>query len=162
MIKFPEPVISVAVETKSAEDSWRIEQILSALSTEDKLFRFRKGPCDGDFLIEGVGELHLEIILDRLKREVRSLFAARPRIKYFETITAKAAEKSRIHREFDTTAILAECRIELQPAAPGSGVEFRNSLSKNHPASPFLGAIEDGVNLSFKSGPIAQFPVTDV
>jgi elongation factor G len=162
-ITFPEPVISVAIEPKTAADQDRLTEGLQRLSEEDPTFVVRLDENTGQTLISGMGELHLEILADRLLREFGvSGRVSRPRVSYRETITQRAEGESVFDRQAGGRMHFAQVRLEVEPLASGTGFRFMN-LTRGHvlPAE-FVEAVERGCREAMESGVLAGYQMVDV
>ncbi len=162
-ISFPEPVISVAVEPRSAADEERLNEGLKRLEEEDPTFVVETDPDTGQTLIKGMGELHLEILTDRLKREfgVEGRIS-RPRVSYRETVTESAIGKGRFDRETGGHAHFAEVTLEIQPLPPGEGFEFGTTLPEEAMPQVLLDAVRQGCREAMESGVLAGYSMVDV
>lgn len=162
-ISFPEPVISVAVEPRSAADEERLSEGLRRLAEEDPTFVVETDPDTGQTLIKGMGELHLEILTDRLKREfgVEGRIS-RPRVSYRETITESASGRGLFDRETGGRAHFAEVTLEVGPLEGGSGFAFENSLPEGALAPVFADAVQQGCREAMESGVLVGYSLVDV
>lgn len=162
-ITFPEPVISVAVEPKSAADEERLAEGLQRLEEEDPTFVVETDPETGQTLIKGMGELHLEILTDRLKREfgVEGRIS-RPRVSYRETITEQAGGHGVFNRETGGRAHFGEVTLEVEPLPAGGGFQFQNRLSGEPLPDEFLEAIQQGCREAMESGVLVGYTLVDV
>jgi elongation factor G len=162
-IEFPTPVISIAVEAKTKADMDKLASALSRLAAEDPTFRVSVDPETGQTLISGMGELHLEIITDRLLREFGVVAnVGRPQVSYKETITRTARAEGRYIKQSGGAGEYGVVILEVAPGAPGSGFVFENALEG--PAIPreFVPAIRQGCEEAAQSGELAGYPVVDV
>ena len=162
-IAFPEPVISVAVEPRSAADEERLEDGLQSLAEEDPTFVVATDPDTGQTLIKGMGELHLEILTDRLKREfgVEGRIS-RPRVSYRETITESASGVGMFDRETGGHSHFARVRLEVEPLPAGEGFAFWSTLPKEILPEEFTAAVEEGCREAMESGVLAGYTLVDV
>ncbi|MGD2179102.1 MAG: elongation factor G, partial [Anaerolineae bacterium] len=162
-ISFPEPVIAVAVEPRSAADEERLSEGLRRLAEEDPTFIVRTDQDTGQTLIAGMGELHLEILADRLKREfgVEGRIS-RPRVSYRETITQRAEGEGLFDRETGGRSHYARVKLEVVPLPGGGGFAFENSLSEEALVSEFVGAIQQGCREAMESGVLGGYELVDV
>jgi elongation factor G len=160
---FPEPVIEIAVEPKTEADHEMLARALAHLAAEDPSFRVAADAESGQTVIRGMGELHLEIIIDRLRRQFRvDANVGKPQVAYRETI-ANAAEVDYTHnRQAGGVGQFARVRIALEPAATGSGVVFDNASAAGAVPKEYLPGVEKGVHAAMEGGVIAGFPVVDV
>jgi elongation factor G len=163
-ITFPEPVIRIAVEPRSVADQDAMQAALRALAEEDPTFRVATDENTGQTLVAGMGELHLEVLLDRVRREhgVR-INVGRPRVTYKETITARVprAEGSHI-RQTGGHGQYGHVILELRPGERGSGIVFKSRVSPQAIPRQFVPAVEQGVRDAAHSGPLGGYAVTDV
>ena len=160
---FPEPVIAVAIEPKTRADEERLGVSLSRLALEDPTFRVTSEEETGQTLIHGMGELHLEIIVDRLLREFRvDANVGKPQVAYRETIRKPAAAQGRYVRQTGGRGQYGDVHLEVEPAAPGEGVSFENEIIGGTIPREFIPAIEKGVREALETGVLAGYPVVDV
>jgi len=161
--RFPEPVISVAVEPKTRADQDRLSDALRKLAEEDPTFRVRYDPETGQTLISGMGELHLEIIVDRMRREFGvQARVGKPRVAYRETITAPVRAEGRFIRQTGGRGQYGHCWIEVEPLPRGEGFLFENRITGGVIPKEFIPAVEAGVREAMENGPLAGYPVVDV
>ena len=161
---FPEPVISVAVEPKSKADQDKLGNGLARLSDEDPTFRVTSDEETGQTLIAGMGELHLEIIVDRLKREFNvDANVGRPQVAYRETIS-KPAEKiqGKFVRQTGGSGQYGDAVINLLPQEPGKGYEFVDKIVGGKIPKEYIKPIDEGIREAMGSGVLAGYPVVDV
>lgn len=156
---FREPVVFVSIEPKSPADANILANALSRLREEDLTFRIQRK--DGKTIISGMAELHLEILVDRLKREAE-LIVSRPQVIYKETIRAERVEEGKFVRETRDGRQSGYCSLRLEPLPPGSGFEFVDIAPKISIPTRFRDAIKKGVREALAAGPLAGFPVTDI
>jgi len=162
-ISFPEPVISVAVEPQSAADEERLNDGLQSLAEEDPTFVVETDPDTGQTLIKGMGELHLEILTDRLKREFHvEGRISRPRVSYRETITEPATGEGLFDRETGGKAHFADVTLEVEPLPAGEGFAFVNSLPEGALAEVFVDAVQQGCREAMESGVLVGYTLVDV
>ncbi|MCE3010228.1 MAG: elongation factor G [Proteobacteria bacterium] len=162
-ITFPEPVISVAVEAKSSADQDKMMAGLEKLVKEDPSARLRNDPETGQTLLSGMGELHLEILVDRLLREHKiQANVGKPQVSYRETISSRGNATHTYERQIAGEDLYAFVEIEVEPQARGAGLAFVNSVQRSAPI-PFniLKAIEAGFKESAEVGPIASYGLID-
>ncbi len=162
-ISFPEPVIAVAVEPENRAEEVKLVEALGALSNEDPTFRFHTDPDSGQIIISGMGELHLDIVTDRLRREFQvKAQVGRPQVAYRETIrTATKAEGSHI-RQTGGHGQYGRVLLEVLPREPGTGVVFEDRVRGGEVPKEFIPAVEAGVREAAASGLLGGFPVTDI
>jgi elongation factor G len=161
---FPEPVISVAVEPKSKADQDKLGSGLARLADEDPTFRVTTDDETGQTLIAGMGELHLEIIVDRLKREFNvDANVGRPQVAYRETIS-KPAEKvqGRFVRQTGGSGQYGDAVINLLPQEPGTGYEFVDKIVGGKIPKEYIKPVDEGIREAMGSGVLAGYPVVDV
>ncbi len=160
---FPEPVIAVAIEPKTRADEEKLGVSLSRLALEDPTFKVTSEEETGQTLIHGMGELHLEIIVDRLLREFRvDANVGRPQVAYRETIRKPAAAQGRYVRQTGGRGQYGDVHLEVEPATPGEGVSFENKIIGGTIPREFIPAIEKGVREALETGVLAGYPVVDV
>ena len=162
-MKFPEPVISVAIEPKSKADQEKLNEALSKLSDEDPTFRVATDQETGQALISGMGELHLEIIVDRLLREFKvGARVGRPQVAYKETITEAVKTEGKFIRQSGGKGQYGHVVIEVEPNEKGKGFEFENKIVGGVIPKEFIPAVKLGVEDALKNGVLAGYPVVDV
>ncbi len=161
--QFPEPVISLAIEPRTKADQDKLANALQRLAAEDPTFRISTDPETGQTIISGMGELHLEIILDRLQREFGvSANQGRPQVAYKETIRTAARAEGKFIRQSGGRGQYGHCIIQIEPAEPGSGIIFENKIVGGAIPREFIPAVEAGVREAADSGVLAGYPVVDV
>ena len=163
-ISFPEPVISVAIEPKTTADQDKMAEALRKLSEEDPTFQVRSDEETGQTIIAGMGELHLEVLVDRMLREFRvQALVGRPQVAYRESIT-RPVEKAecRYVKQTGGRCQYGHVVLEMEPGEPGSGVLFENSIVGGVIPKEYIPAIEKGVYEAADGGVLAGYPVTDV
>jgi translation elongation factor EF-G len=163
-MEFPDPVISVAVEPRTKGDQEKMGLALSKLAQEDPSFRVRTDEESGQTIISGMGELHLEIIVDRMKREFNvEANVGKPRVAYRETIR-KAVEKAegKFVRQSGGRGQYGHVLLKIEPMAPGSGYEFVNDVVGGTVPKEYIPAVDKGIQEQMKNGIIAGYPVVDV
>jgi len=160
---FPEPVIFVAIEPKSAADSDKLQDSLTRLEDEDPTFRVREDKETGQTIIAGMGELHLEILVDRLIREFGvTANVGKPQVAYRETIASQATVDYKVDRTLGENTQFAEVKLECTTRERGKGFEFRDAFDDSDFPAEFRRAIEAGIRDTLESGPIAGYPLLDV
>lgn len=161
---FPEPVISVAIEPKTKGDQDKLATDLQRLSDEDPTFRVRTDQETGQTLISGMGELHLEIIVDRLMREFNvDANVGRPQVAYRETVTKPVQKiEGRFVRQTGGRGQYGHVYIDLEPSEPGEGYEFIDRITGGSIPKEFIGPVDLGIQEAMESGPLAGYPVVDV
>jgi len=162
-IKFPEPVIDVAVEPKTKDDQDKLDVALSRLAEEDPTFRVRYDPETGQTLISGMGELHLEVIVDRMRREYKvEANVGRPQVAYKETITTTARARERFVRQTGGRGQYGDVELEVAPLERGAGFQFEDRTSGGVIPREYMPAIQAGAKEALDSGVVAGYPVIDV
>ncbi len=162
-ITFPEPVISVAIEPKTKEDQDRIGTALHRLAEEDPTFRTYTDHDTGQTLISGMGELHLEVIVDRLFREFHvQANVGKPQVAYKETISSMSRGEGKYIRQTGGHGQYGHVILELEPLATGEGFVFEDRTTGGIIPKEFIPAIESGINEAMESGVLAGYPVVDV
>ena len=162
-MEFPEPVISVAVEPKTKSDQEKMGVALSKLAQEDPSFRVRSDEESGQTIISGMGELHLEIIVDRMKREfgVEANVGA-PQVSYRETIRTKVEQETKFARQSGGRGQYGHVYIRLEPQEPGTGYAFVNEVVGGAIPKEYIPAVDKGIQEAMTSGVLAGFPMVDV
>ena len=162
-IEFPDPVIKVAVEPKSKADQDKLSEALIKLAEEDPTFQVNYDDQTGQTTIAGMGELHLDIIVDRLKREFRvQCNVGRPQVAYRETITRPTKAEGRFVRQSGGRGQYGHVWLELEPNEPGAGIEFEEKIVGGVVPKEYFKAVENGVREAAESGVLAGYPVVDV
>jgi elongation factor G len=160
---FPEPVIHLAIEPKTKVDQEKLGQGLAKLQAEDPTFRVRTDHDTGQVVIAGMGELHLEIIVDRLKREFSvEASVGRPQVAYKETLTRSADGEGRYIRQTGGRGQYGHAKIHLHPRKPGEGFEFVNDTTGGSIPREYIKPIEEGIREALTAGVLASYPVDDV
>jgi elongation factor G len=162
-MEFPEPVISVAVEPKTKADQERMGVALSKLAQEDPSFRVHTDQESGQTIISGMGELHLEIIVDRLKREFKvDANVGKPRVAYRETIRKAVEQEGKFVRQSGGRGQYGHVWLKLEPREPGAGYEFVNAIVGGVVPREYVPAVDKGVQEQMEKGVLAGYPVVDV
>ena len=162
-MEFPDPVISVAVEPKTKNDQEKMGIALQKLAEEDPTFRVRTDQETGQTIISGMGELHLEIIVDRMLREFKvDCNVGNPQVAYRETIRKPAKAEGKFVRQSGGHGQYGHCWLELTPQEPGAGFTFENKIVGGVIPKEFINPIENGVREAMDNGVIAGDPVVDV
>ena len=162
-MEFPEPVISVAVEPKTKGDQEKMGIALSKLAQEDPSFRVRTDEESGQTIISGMGELHLEIIVDRLKREFKvEANVGAPQVAYRETIRKTVEAEGKFVRQTGGRGQYGHVWLRLEPLEQGSGYEFENAIVGGVVPREYIPAVDKGVQEQMEAGVIAGYPVVDV
>jgi elongation factor G len=162
-ISFPEPVISVAIEPRTTADQDKMTKALERLTEEDPTFRVRVDENTGQLLISGMGELHLEVLIDRMLREFKvGANVGRPRVAYRETITQAVRSQGRFVRQTGGRGQYGHVVLELEPLEPGKGFEFVNASRGDVIPLEFVPAVERGAREAMESGILAGYPLVDL
>jgi elongation factor G len=163
-ISFPEPVISVAIEPKTTADQSKMGEALRKLSEEDPTFRVRSDENTGQTIISGMGELHLEVLIDRMLREFRvQARVGRPQVAYRETITRRVPKLDyRYVKQTGGHGQYAHVVLELEPGEPGSGIIFEDKIVGGSIPREYIPAVHKGINEATDAGVLAGYPVTDI
>jgi elongation factor G len=160
---FPEPVISVAIEPKTKADQDKLGAALSKLAEEDPTFKMHTDPETGQTIISGMGELHLEIIVDRLTREFKvGANVGRPQVAYKETIREKARAEGKFIRQTGGRGQYGHVVLEIEPLERGAGYEFVNKIVGGVVPKEYIPAVDAGVREAMENGVLAGYPVVDV
>lgn len=162
-IDFPEPVISIAIEPKTKADQDKLAMALQKLAMEDPSFRVSTNEETGQTLISGMGELHLEIIVDRMRREFKvEGNIGEPQVSYKETISKSMRGEGKFIRQSGGRGQYGHCVIELEPLEPSSGYQFVNQIAGGIIPKEFIPAIDKGIQESMLGGIIAGYPAVDI
>ena len=162
-IEFPEPVVNVAIEPKSKADQDKMTEALLKLAEEDPTFRVRYDDQTGQTVIAGMGELHLDIIVDRMKREFRvQCNVGAPQVAYRETITKHVKIEGRFIRQSGGRGQFGHVWLELEPNPPGTGFIFEDKIVGGVVPREFIPAVQKGVVEAMESGVLAGYPVVDI
>ncbi len=160
---FPEPVIDVAIEPKTTADQEKMSLALQKLAEEDPTFRVHSDVETGQTIISGMGELHLEIIVDRLLREFRvDANVGKPQVAYRETIRAKVKAVGKFVRQSGGHGQYGHCVVEFEPQEPGGGFTFESKIIGGVIPKEYIAPIESGIKESMENGLLAGFPVVDI
>ena len=160
---FPDPVISVAVEPKTKAGQDKMGIALSKLAEEDPTFKTHTDIETGQTIISGMGELHLEIIVDRLLREFKvEANVGNPQVSYRETIKKSVKSEGKFIRQSGGRGQYGHCWIELEPLEPGAGFEFVNKIVGGAVPKEYIGPIESGIKEAMQSGVLGGYPVLDI
>ncbi|MBU6145820.1 MAG: elongation factor G [Paenibacillaceae bacterium] len=162
-MNFPEPVISIAVEPKSKADQDRMGTSLAKLGEEDPTFRYYTDEETGQTIIQGMGELHLEIIVDRMLREFRvETNVGKPQVAYRETFRLPAKVEGRFVRQSGGRGQYGHCWVEFEPLEPGTGFVFESKIVGGVVPREYIPAVQNGIEESMKNGVLAGFPLVDI
>jgi elongation factor G len=160
---FPEPVISLSIEPKTKADQEKLGVGLSKLMAEDPTFRVKTDQATGEVVIEGMGELHLEIIVDRLKREFNvEASVGRPQVAYKETLTRPADGEMKYAKQTGGRGQYGHAKIHLYPGEPGSGYVFENKITGGSIPKEYIKPIDEGIKEALTRGVLAGYPIDDV
>jgi elongation factor G len=162
-IQFPDPVISVSVEPQNRAEEVKLVEALGALSGEDPTFRFHTDAESGQIIISGMGELHLDIVTDRLRREFQvSPHVSRPQVAYRETVKAAAEAEGTHIRQTGGRGQFGRVMLRVAPLASGAGIVFLNETRGGGVPAEFISSVEAGVREGCASGVLGGFPMVDV
>ncbi|HZG87527.1 elongation factor G [Paenibacillus sp.] len=162
-MNFPDPVISIAVEPKSKADQDKMGVALTKLAEEDPTFRYYTDEETGQTIIQGMGELHLEIIVDRMKREFKvETNVGKPQVAYRETFRQPAKVEGKFVRQSGGRGQYGHCWIEFEPLEAGSGFVFENKIVGGVVPREYIPAVQNGIEESMKNGVLAGFPLVDI
>ena len=162
-IVFPEPVIQIAIEPKTKADQDKLSESLIKLSDEDPTFRIKVDEETGQTLISGMGELHLEILVDRMKREFKvDVNVGKPQVAYRETISETVNVEGKFVKQSGGRGKYGHVWIELGPNEPGKGFEFENAIVGGTVPKEYIPAVSKGIAEAMRNGVIAGFPVVDI
>jgi elongation factor G len=160
---FPEPVIQIAIEPKTKADQDKLSDALTKLSDEDPTFKVKVDDETGQTLINGMGELHLEILVDRMKREFKvEANVGKPQVAYRETITKTVQAQGKFVKQSGGRGKFGDVWIEVSPNTPGKGFEFENAIIGGAIPKEFIQPVSVGVQESMRNGVVAGYPVVDV
>ncbi|HTG80557.1 MAG TPA: elongation factor G [Geobacteraceae bacterium] len=162
-IEFPEPVISIAIEPKTKADQEKLGTSLAKLASEDPSFRVRTDEETGQTIISGMGELHLEIIVDRMMREFKvEANVGKPQVAYRETVTKKVKVEGKFVRQSGGRGQYGHVWLEVEPQEPGKGYEFVDAIKGGVVPREYIPAVDKGIQEATDTGVLAGFPVVDV
>ncbi|MBU1699136.1 MAG: elongation factor G [Candidatus Eisenbacteria bacterium] len=162
-MQFPEPVIEVSIKPLSQKDQDRLGLALDRLADEDPTFRVKVDPETSQTIIAGMGELHLEILVDRLAREFNTRCeVGQPEVSYRETITRSIKKRTRLVKQTGGKGMFADITLEVEPTAPGEGFIWENKIIGGAIPTEYIPAIERGIIEAMAGGVSAGFPVVDV
>jgi len=161
-IEFPEPVISIAIEPKTKPDQEKLGTSLAKLASEDPSFRVKTDEETGQTIISGMGELHLEIIVDRLMREFKvEANVGKPQVAYRETITKKVKVEGKFVRQSGGRGQYGHVWLEVEPQEPGKGYEFVDAIKGGVVPREYIPAVDKGIREAMDTGVLAGYPVVD-
>jgi elongation factor G len=162
-IEFPEPVISIAIEPKTKADQEKLGLSLQKLASEDPSFRVRTDEETGQTILSGMGELHLEIIVDRLMREFKvEASVGKPQVAYRETISKKVKVEGKFVRQSGGRGQFGHVWLEIEPQEPGVGYEFVDAIKGGVVPREYIPAVDKGIQEAMENGVLAGFPVVDL
>ena len=162
-IEFAEPVVHVAIEPKTRADQEQLHVALSKLSEEDPTFRVRQDDETGQTVMSGMGELHLEILIDRLFREFKvEANVGKPQVAYKEGIKKAVEATGRFIRQSGGRGQFGHVELEIEPGEPGTGLIFESKIVGGNIPKEFINPVRDGIAESMTSGPVAGFPIEDI
>ncbi len=162
-MEFPEPVISVAIEPKTKASQEKMSIALQKLAEEDPTFRTYTDEETGQTIIAGMGELHLEIIVDRLLREFKvEANIGNPQVAYRESISKEAEADGKFVRQSGGRGQYGHCKIKIEPQEPGAGFEFVNNIVGGAIPKEYIGSVQQGIEEATQTGVLAGYPVLDV
>ncbi len=162
-LDLPDPVIHIAIEPRSQADQEKLTEALGRLEMEDPSFHLKTDPDTGQTIISGMGELHLEIITDRLTREFGvNANVGKPQVAYKETISAEYTIEETYQRQLGNRGHFAKVKLTLTPLGPGGGVLFENRASHHDVPREFVALVEEGVRDALTVGALAGYPVQDL
>ena len=162
-MEFPEPVISVAIEPKTKADQEKMGEALSKLSDEDPTFKVSTNEETGQTIISGMGELHLEIIIDRMKREFRvEANVGKPQVAYKETIRKKVEQEGKFIRQSGGRGQFGHVWIIVEPNQKGKGYEFENAIVGGAIPKEYINPVSEGIQEAMRNGVLAGYPVEDI
>jgi elongation factor G len=162
-MEFPEPVISVAVEPRTKVDQEKMGLALQRLAKEDPSFRVHTDPESGQTIIEGMGELHLEIIVDRMKREFKvEANVGKPQVAYRETLRSTVESEGKFIRQTGGRGQYGHVWLKLEPLPQGKGYEFVNGIVGGTVPREYIPAVDKGIQEAVQTGVIAGYPIVDV
>ncbi|MEW5743352.1 MAG: elongation factor G [Myxococcota bacterium] len=162
-VRYPAPMLSLAVESKNRGDDVKLSQSLSRLAEEDPTFKFTHDPVTHELVLSGVGDVHLKILLERLKNRFKlEVNAKAPTVPYRETITQKAEGHYRHKKQTGGAGQFAEVFLRIEPLPRGAGFEFKSEVFGGTIPTQFIPAVEKGVHDALEAGTLAGFPVHDV
>jgi elongation factor G len=162
-ITFPETVISVAIEPKTKADQEKMGIALSRLADEDPTFKVRTDEDSGQTIISGMGELHLEILVDRMRREHKvEANVGEPKVAFRETIRKTAEAEGKYIRQTGGSGNYGHCKLRIEPNTPGAGYEFINAIKGGVVPKEYIKPIDQGVQGALELGILAGFPIVDV
>ncbi len=162
-ISFPEPVVSAVVEPKSRTEHAKLSDALNRLTREDPTFKVTKDPVTGQTVVLGMGELHLEVLMDRMSREFGvKANLGKPQVAYRETIIQESEGEGRYERQVGGRNHYGHCRLRVKPLERERGFEFENQVKETVIPGEFIPAVEAGIKEAMETGILASYPVSDI
>jgi len=162
-MEFPDPVIHLAIEPKTKADQEKLAEALAKLSHEDPTFQVRSDPDTGQTLISGMGELHLEVLVDRLQREFNvGASVGKPQVAYRETITGNAQSEGRFVRQSGGRGQYGHVKIRIEPSGPDGGFVFENKITGGTIPKEYISSVEAGIREALEGGHLAGYPLRNV
>jgi len=162
-MKFPEPVISIAIEPKTKDEEEKLSLSLSRLAEEDQTFRVKTDEETGQTILSGMGELHLDIIVDRLKREFKvNVNVGQPQVAYRESIKSVVEEEGKFIRQSGGRGQYGHVWLKIEPLERGKGFEFVNAITQGRIPKEYIPAVEKGCEEALGSGVLAGYPLVDL
>ena len=160
---FPEPVITIAIEPKTKADQEQLAVSLNKLAEEDPTFQLRQDSDTGQTQISGMGELHLEIIVDRLRREFKvEANIGRPQVAYREAITKAVTQVARYVRQTGGRGQYGHVEVVFEPGEPGTGLVFEDKITGGAIPKEYIPSVQAGIKQAMESGPVSGFPIADI
>ena len=162
-MSFPEPVISIAIEPKTKADQEKLANAMARLAEEDPTFKIKQDQETGQTIISGMGELHLEIIIDRMVREFKvSANVGKPQVAYKETITKTVQCEARFVRQTGGHGQYGHVKLRLEPNDPGTGYIFESEITGGTVPNEYIPAVEQGIKEALDNGIVAGYPTVDI
>lgn len=162
-ISFPQPVISIAIEPKTKAEQDKLGDCLHKLSQEDPTFEARVDPETNQTIISGMGELHLEVLVDRMKREFNlDVHVSKPQVAYRETISQPVDHSHQYKKQTGGKGQFAHVKIKVEPQEPGAGYEFVNKITGGSIPKEFIPAVQKGIGEAMDRGVLCGYPVVDL
>jgi elongation factor G len=160
-IEFPDPVLSLAIAPKSKGDEDKLSTALQKIVAEDPSFRWERNPDTHQTVISGMGEAHLDVVVQRLHRHHVEVETFAPKVAYRETVRGKAAAEGRLVKQSGGRGQFAKCTVEISPRGRGEGYEFEDAIVGGAIPNNFIPSVDKGVRKSMESGPLAGYPFVD-
>jgi len=160
---FPEPVVFLAIEPKTKSDEEKLVTTMNALATEDPTFKVKVNPETGQTIISGMGELHLEVLVDRMLREFRvEANVGKPQVAYKETITQPFTQEGKYIKQTGGHGQYGHVLLEVAPRERGFGFRFRDKVREGRIPKEYISSVEKGVREAMEAGVLAGYPVVDI